>query len=165
MKFFGLIALLVLSIGLAQAAPIKIGFVNAARIVEKSPQAEKVRLAIEKEFSPRSKRLVARQKSIKALEETLVRDAKLKTEAQNQKLGRDLRDKARDLKRSHDEFREDLNLRRNAELNKLQKLVFEAIKNFAEAEKYDIILHDGVIYASQAVDITAKIQKRLAKAK
>jgi len=148
-----------------QAAEVKVGFVNVARILEKAPQAEKAKIALEKEFSPRNKRLLASQKVIKKLDEKLARDAKLMSETEARGLQRDVLEKKRALKRDQDEFREDFNLRRNEELAKLQRLVFEAIKGLSEAEKFDLVLHDGVVYASSAVDITAKVQQRLASLK
>jgi len=148
-----------------QAADVKVGFVNVARILEKAPQAEKAKIALEKEFSPRNKRLLASQKVIKKLDEKLARDAKLMSETEARRLQRDVLEKKRALKRDQEEFREDFNLRRNEELAKLQRLVFEAIKGLSEAEKFDLVLHDGVVYASSAVDITAKVQKRLASLK
>jgi len=83
------------------------------------------------------------------------------SEAEARKLQRDVLEKKRDLKRDQEEFREDFNLRRNEELGKLQRLVFEAIKGLSDAEKYDLVLHDGVVFASDSVDITDKVQKRL----
>jgi len=148
-----------------QAAEVKVGFVNVARILEKAPQAEKAKIALEKEFSPRNKRLLASQKVIKKLDEKLARDAKLMSEAEARRLQRDVLEKKRALKRDQEEFREDFNLRRNEELAKLQRLVFEAIKGLSETEKFDLVLHDGVVYASSAVDITAKVQQRLASLK
>ncbi|OUR81822.1 hypothetical protein A9Q82_08385 [Cycloclasticus sp. 46_120_T64] len=148
-----------------QATEIKVGFVNVARILEKAPQAETAKIALEKEFSPRNKRLLASQKTIKKLDEKIVRDAKMMTESKLRKLQRDVLEKKRALKRDQEEFREDFNLRRNEELAKLQRLVFEAIKGLSEAEKFDLVLHDGVVYASSAVDITAKVQQRLASLK
>jgi len=151
------------SISLSQAAEVKVGFVNVAKILEKAPQAEKAKIALEKEFSPRNKRLLVSQKEIKKLEEKVVRDAKLMSEAESRKLQRTLLERKRDLKRNQDEFREDFNLRRNEELAKLQRLVFEAIKSLAESEKFDLVLHDGVVFASKNVDITNKVQQQLAK--
>lgn len=152
-------------IGTSHAADIKIGFVNVARILEKAPQAEKAKVALEKEFSPRNKRLLASQKEIKKLDEKLARDAKLMSEAEARRLQRDVLEKKRALNRDQEEFREDFNLRRNEELAKLQKLVFEAIKALSESEKYDLVLHDGVVFASGAVDITNKVQSRLSTSK
>ncbi len=157
--------LMVVLLGTAQAADIKVGFVNVARILEKAPQAEEAKVALEKEFSPRNKRLLASQKEIKKLDEKLARDAKLMSESEARRLQRDVLEKKRALKRDQEEFREDFNLRRNEELAKLQRLVFEAIKGLSEAEKYDLVLHDGVVYASTAVDITIKVQNRLSSTK
>lgn len=149
----------------AQAAEIKIGFVNVPQILEKAPQAEKAKVTLEKEFSPRNKRLLASQKEIKKLEEKLTKDAKLMSEKEVRKLQRNVLDKKRDWQRNQEEFREDFNLRRNEELANLQRLVFEAIKSLSEAENYDLVLHDGVVFASDAVEITAKVQQRLSKSK
>ncbi|TFH40328.1 MAG: OmpH family outer membrane protein, partial [Lysobacterales bacterium] len=64
-------------------------------------------------------------------------------------------------RRAQDEFREDLNLRRSQELSKLQLKVTEIIQVLAKAEKYDLIVSDGVIFAGQRVDITDMILERL----
>jgi len=165
LKFFNQILtagiLIIALTGVATAGDIKIGFVNVAKILEKAPQAEKAKIALEKEFSPRSKRLVASQKTIKKLDEKLARDMKLMSEKEARRLQREVLEKRRALQRDQEEFREDFNLKRNEELAKLQRLVFEAIKSLSESEEYDLVLHDGVIYASGAVDITNKVQKRL----
>ena len=65
------------------------------------------------------------------------------------------------MRREQDEFREDLNLRRSQELSKLQQKVTEVIQALAKAEKYDLIVSDGVIFAGERVDITDMILERL----
>ena len=69
----------------------------------------------------------------------------------------------RDLRRATQEFREDYNLRRNEELSALQKVVYKAIVEIAKQENYDLILHEGTIYASKKVDLTDTILKKLGK--
>jgi len=69
----------------------------------------------------------------------------------------------RDLRRETQEFREDYNLRRNEELAALQKVVYKAIIEIAKQEKYDLILHEGTIYASGKIDITDLVLKKLGK--
>jgi outer membrane protein len=76
-------------------------------------------------------------------------------------LNRDIISKKRELKRQQDEFREDYNIRRNEELDKLQKRIIEIIQSVAREEAYDFILSDGVVWASKKVDITDKILMRL----
>ena len=158
--------LLSLSLGLlltagVQAEDLKVGFVNVPRVLEKAPQAEAAKKDLEREFSPRDKRLVAEQKELKALEEKIARDAAVMSEAEMRKLEKSFLSKKREARRSQEEFRDDFNMRRNDELSKLQKGIFEAIRAIAKEENFDLLLTDGVVYASDKIDITAKVQKRL----
>jgi outer membrane protein len=147
--------------GMASAADLKIGFVNVARLLEKAPQAEAAKKDLEREFKPRDSKLVSEQKTIKSLEEKLAKDEAVMSEAERQKLERDLLNRKRDAKRVQDEFREDFNLRRNEELAKLQKSIFEAIQTLAKEENYDLLLTDGVVFAKETIDITNKIEQKL----
>lgn len=160
-RVFILILGLFLTFGL-QAAELKVGFVNVPRLLEKAPQAEAAKKELEKEFSPRDKRLVAEQKDIQQMEEKLNRDAAVMNESERNKLERDILNKRREFKRAQEEFTEDFNVRRNEELGKLQRHVFDAIRALAKEEKYDLLLTDGVVYASEQIDVTAKVQQKLA---
>lgn len=142
-------------------AELKIGFVNVAKVLEKAPQAEKAKKRLEKEFSPRDKHLVSQGKEIKKLEEKLSRDAAVMSESERRRLEKDIIAKKRDAKRSQQEFKEDFNMRRNEELTKLQRRIMEAIKALAKDEKFDLLLTDGVIFASQQVDVTNQVQEKL----
>lgn len=144
-------------------AELKIGFVNAARVLEEAPQAALARESLQQEFDPRDRELVAMQKEIRSLEERLTRDAAAMSEAEQRKTERDVIARKRELKRSQDVFREDFNIRRNEELGKLQRLVVQTIRGVAERERYDLMLTDGVgvLYASKAVDITEQVLQLL----
>ena len=73
----------------------------------------------------------------------------------------DLRQLKRELRRSQDEFREDLNLRRSQELSALQRMVTEVIQAMARQEGYDLIMAEGVIFAGDRVDVTKQVIERL----
>jgi outer membrane protein len=145
------------------SAELKIGVVNAIKILEGAPQAEAARKQLEKEFASRDRELVARQKTIKEMEDRLARDGATMAEAEARKLERDIVSKRRDLKRDQDEFREDVNLRRNEEFGKIQKEIVQSIQDVAKAEGYDLVLGEGVIYASDKTDITNAVLERLRK--
>ena len=148
----------------AQAADFKVAFVNAAVLLDKAPQAEAARKKLETEFSAREKDLVTQQKKVQEMETKLSRDAATMSDAEQRKLERDLTSRKRELKNAQDEFRDDLNIRRNEELGKLQRSVYEVIVALAKQEKYDMIVGDGVIYASEQVDITDKVLQQLKSA-
>jgi outer membrane protein len=63
--------------------------------------------------------------------------------------------------RDQEDARRDLNVRRNEELSKLQKQIFDVIQTVAKEDDYDLILTDGVVWASEKIDITDDILKRL----
>ncbi len=149
------------SIATLNAGELKIGFVNAAQVLEDAPQADLARKQLEKEFSPRDKGIIKEQKSLRKLEEKLSRDGPIMSENERIKLDRDIRTRKRELKRAQEEFREDLNIRRNESFEKLRRRVFEVIVTIAEEQKFDLIVSDGVVYASKQIDITSLVIQQL----
>jgi len=143
-------------------AQLKIGFVNAAQILDQAPQAEAARTRLEQEFAPRDQGLVDAQRALRSLEERLARDGAVMSDAERRNLERDIIAQQRELNRSQLEFREDFNIRRNEELGKLQKRVYDIIVQLAQEQRFDLIINDGaVIYASEQVDITDQVLQRL----
>ena len=142
-------------------AELKIGVVDIARIFEQAPQAQSAQKALDSEFSPREQNLIQLQKDVRAMEERLSRDSMTMNESARSKLERDILAKKRDFGREQDIFREDLNMRRGELLEKLQREMILHIREYAKAAKFDILLADGVIYASEAVDVTEEVLKEL----
>lgn len=149
--------------GVAQAAELKIGVVIAAKVMQDAPQAESARAKIEREFAPRDKKIVEMQRELQSMEEKIGRDAAVMSEEQRQRLERDILALKRDAKRAQEEFRDDLNIRRNEEFGKLQREILTVINALAEEEGYDLILSEGVIFASGKVDLSQKVIDRLKK--
>ena len=143
------------------AQELKIGFVNAARVLEEAPQADEARRKLEQEFSPRDKALVESQQQLRDMEDKLTRDGAVMSETERRKVERDIMTRKRDIKREQDEFREDLNIRRNESFDKLRRRVFEVIVDIAKKESFDLIVSDGVVFASDRIDITGMVVDRL----
>ena len=142
-------------------AEIRVGVVNTVKLMEEAPQARDAQSKIETEFAPREKELVALQRGIRDQEERLNRDGAVMSEAERSKLEREILGLRRDLNRAQDEFRDDLNIRRNEALSKLQKVMYDATLALAKEQNYDLILGQGVVYASDKVDITSLVLKKL----
>ncbi|MCU7835857.1 MAG: OmpH family outer membrane protein [gamma proteobacterium symbiont of Taylorina sp.] len=141
----------------------KIAFVNQAKLLQKAPQAEYARTKLQKEFASRDKALVSLQKKIKKAADKLQKNAAVLSVEELNKLKRKVTLLSRDLERDKAAFKEDLSIRQNEELIKLQKSVLKSIQTVAEKEKYDLILSEGIVYASQRSDITDKILAQLKK--
>lgn len=147
--------------GANAAEAISVAFVNTPQVLEQAPQAEAVRETLKAEFAPRDTDLVAQQKALKLKEDRLSRDGSVMSEEERRKLERDILGQQRELKRARDEFSEDLNIRRNEELSKMQREIALSIVALAKEKGYDLILENGVIYASDRVDITNEVITRL----
>ena len=65
------------------------------------------------------------------------------------------------MQRASDAFRDDLNLRRNEEMNKLLAAVQKAIEGIGKEQNFDLIVYEGVAYASSTIDMTDKVLERL----
>jgi outer membrane protein len=155
-------AALVVSAGVAQAVEYKIGFVNTERLFREATPAKRAQAKIEKEFATRDAEIQKLAKQVRDLQAVLDKDGATMAESERRNKERDLANQSRDLSRMQREFREDLNLRRNEELAGIQERANKVIQGIAEAEKFDLILQDPVVYASPRIDITDKVIKALA---
>jgi outer membrane protein len=147
----------------AALAELRIGYVNAVRVIEEAPQGAAALKKLEAEFGPRDQALVALQSRIRSLEDGLQKPGTSVSDSERRSREREVLALKRELKRATQEFREDYNQRRNDELAVLQQVVRKAILEIAKQEKYDLILHEGALYASESVDITDQVLKRLGK--
>ncbi|MDM8558884.1 OmpH family outer membrane protein [Candidatus Parabeggiatoa sp. HSG14] len=164
--YFYLIVALFCSVLSSQvAAELKIGFVNAIKVMDKAPQVQRANKSLEQKFAPKQQALVSARQKIRKLEERFSRNAAIMSDAETLELSRKIRDKRRDLERQQEEFREDYNIRRNKELNKIQKVIIEVIQDLAKKESYDFILSEGVVWASKRVDITDRVLRLLRQRK
>ena len=151
----------------AQGAPVvgatdfKVGFVNVAIVLEQAPQAAEARARISREFAPRDRELLAQQQEVRLLEDDLVKNVAVLSAGERERQESRIRQLKRELRRSEDEFREDLNLRRSQELSALQRMVTEVIQTMARRENYDLIMVEGVIFAGAKIDITKRVIERL----
>jgi len=145
----------------AMAQSIKIGYVNVVKTIEQAPQGDAALKKLEAEFGPKDRELKAQRDKVRALESELEKSSGTLSDAERGTKERDLFELKRELKRTSQEVREDYNLRRNEELAALQQIVYKAIVEIAKAEHYDLIIHEGAIYASDTIDITDKVLEKL----
>ena len=143
-------------LGVAHAA-MKIAVVNVPRLLDEAPQAKSAMQALQDEFAPRQKEIMAQQKDLKAKEDKLNRDGAVMAENERRNAEKDLRDGQRELARKQNEYVEDLNLRRNEEIGKLQRSLLQEVQAFARTSNYDLIVGEGVLYVNESMDITAQV--------
>jgi len=156
-KFIGLFLVLAFVSSLVNAAEMKVGVVNAAAVLDQSPQKAKALAKLEKEFTARSKSLEKKMKSLRTKQEKLAKDSAILSSDELKTRERKLISDQRDLKRLQDEYAEDLSIRRNEELRKLEQEIAKTIIDLAKKESYDIVVYQGVIYVSERADMTDRV--------
>jgi outer membrane protein len=142
------------------AEDFRVGFINTDRIFREANTAKVAQTKLEQEFSKREKELVELGNSLKTNSEKLERDLPTLSETQRTTKQRQLADQDREFQRKRREFQEDLNARKNEELQMVLEKANKVVKQVAEAEKYDLILQEAV-YINPKHDITEKVIKAI----
>jgi outer membrane protein len=150
-------SLIAATFAMPAAAEVKVGVVDIARLFEESPQAKVVQDGLKAEFQPRLQQLIAQEQSLKTRNDKYQKDAATMAADQRTKAEKDLRDSAREIERKKAELQDDSNAKRQEEMNKLQRLLFGEVREYAKAQNYDIVIAEGVLYATPTVDITTAV--------
>jgi len=140
---------------------LKIGVVNVGRLLQESPQAQAAREALEDEFAPRRREIVALQTSLEQKSASMQKDLEVMSAEERENAQRDLRNDERSILRAQNEFREDLDLRNNEAIGAIQQDVLREISIYGESQGLDLILADGIVFASSKIDITEPVLERL----
>jgi len=149
-------AVLLAACATTQAQDLKIGYVNSERVLREATPAKAAQAKLEAEFGKREKELGDIANRLKAAGDKLEKDAPALAEAERNRRQRDLLEQDRDFQRKRREFQEDLNQRKNEELQAVVERANKVIKQIFDQEKYDLILQE-VIFAGPRVDITKKV--------
>ena len=143
-----------------QAQEFRAGFVNTDRIFREANTAKAAQTKLEQEFAKREKELVDLGNVLKTASEKFERESPTLAETQRTARQRQLIDQDRDFQRKRREFQEDLNARKNEELQAVLERANRVVKQVAEAEKYDVVLQEAV-YINPKHDITDKVIRAL----
>ena len=150
---------------LAQAQDgARIGFINTDRMLREAAPAKAAQTKLEQEFAKREKEIDDAGNALKAASDRFEREAPTMSDSQRQARQRQLADQDREFQRRRREFQEDLNSRKQEELQQILDRANRLVKQVAESEKYDVILQEAV-YVNPKLDITDKVIKALNGAK
>lgn len=141
----------------ATAQELKIGVVNVPLLMDRAPQTKAAMDALQEEFAPRQREFAAKAKELETFTAKVQKDAAVMGETERRNAEKDLRDRQREVARLQTEFQEDLNLRQNEELGNLQRTLLVEVQKYAQEQGYDLVVGDGVLFASTAVNITAEV--------
>ncbi len=144
----------------AVAQDFRVGFVNTDRIFREANAAKTAQSKLEQEFARREKEINDLGTALKTASDKFEREAPTLAESQRTQRQRQLVDQDREFQRKRREFQEDLNARKNEELQAVLERANRVVKQVAEAEKYDLVLQEAV-YINPKHDITDKVIRAL----
>jgi len=144
----------------AWAQEFRVGLVNIDRILREATPAKAAQAKLEQEFSRREKEINELGASLKGSSEKFEREAPTLAESQRLQRQKQLIDQDRDFQRKRRELQEDVNARKNEELQQVLERAQKVVKQVAEQEKYDLVLQEAV-YINPKHDITDKVIRAL----
>ena len=149
----------------AETKTYKIGYVVVEKVLKQAPQTAASNKKLEKEFKTRTDGLQTKVKGIQKQEKDFKKNSMTMSETELKKSQKKIQNAKIEIQRIERELREDIDIRRREEIGKLQQKINEAIETLAAKEKYDLILYQGVAFASKEIDITSKLIEILGKSK
>lgn len=144
-------------------AELKAAFINSAIVLQKAPQAIAAAEAMKKEFEAREQELRDKAEMIKKQESDLLKDGAIMSADQQAKAQKEINEQKRQLSFDAQSLKEDVDLRRKQEIQKLRTSISSVIRAYSEKNGYDLIFTEGVAFAADNVDITDEILKELGK--
>jgi outer membrane protein len=152
------IAALGLLVACNAQAEIKMATVNFQRLMDESSQAKAASQTLQDEFTPRQRDLQQRAKDLQTKQEKLNRDGAVMADKEKSTLEKEITKGQRDLQSDGEAFTEEVNNRRNEELNKVQTVLVGEIQTFAKTNGYDLILPNSVaVFAKDTLDVTSQV--------
>ncbi|HEY5715822.1 MAG TPA: OmpH family outer membrane protein [Psychromonas sp.] len=147
----------------AQAAQ-KIAVVYPSKIMQESPQRDKIIKKLESEFKSRYQDLQVLENEITKLEKTLKRDAELMGKDKATEMKRQAEVKLSEYNLKRKAFEEDNRRRQAEEQQKAVALLRDVVDQIAAKEGYDLILNgEQIVFAKTALDISDRVIKEISK--
>ena len=154
---FGLIMLGVASISTA-ADTLKIGVVDLQKIIQTSPQIQKIQQSLEQRFRPRRDTLMAAEKDLKAKIEAFKRDSVVMNPTQKKDKEREIVGIQQKFELDGQKYQQELSTAHNEAMEDLYTKVRAAISAVAKKQQYSLILQkDAAPFSTEILDVTKQV--------
>ncbi len=145
------------------AANIKIGFIDTNIVVTSLTQYKESIDSISREFEPKKQELLDLFNHIELLRANIESN-------KNNSSSKSLNEELKNLEKLELNFKEEtefwqktMNNKKIILLNNIEMIVNQAINEYAIQEEFDLILYENVAFASDKVNITEEIIKKIEK--
>ena len=145
------------------AANIKIGFIDTNIVVTNLTQYKESIDSISREFEPKKQELLDLFNHIELLRANI---ESTKHSSSSKSLNEKLKNLANlelNFKQETEFWQKTINNKKLVLLNNIEMTVNQVINEYATQKEYDLILYENVAFASDKVDITEEIIKKIEK--
>ncbi|MGD8678331.1 MAG: OmpH family outer membrane protein [Chromatiales bacterium] len=166
MRFARLVLLVMTFLPIAALAeddggPHRVGFVNVAEVLNKSPQVKKLEGELKESYETRKAELDKEQEKLNELERKLATEGEGMSFDDRSTLEHQILSMRSKLKQELTWLEEDITIRKSGETSRLIKLLREVIGEVAKEKKVDLVFEGAVVYTSDRVDLSGDVLKRL----
>ena len=156
-----LIALLPIAAFAQEGGPHRVGFVNVAEVLNKSPQVKKLESELKESYETRKAELDKEQAKLNELERKLATEGEGMSFDDRSTLEHQILSMRSKLKQELTWLEEDITIRKSGETSRLIKLLREVIGEVAKEKKIDLVFEGAVDYTSDRVDLSGAVLERL----
>ena len=145
------------------ATNIKIGFIDTNTVVTSLAQYKESIDLISREFEPKKQELLDLFNHIELLRANIESN---KNTSSSKSLNEELKNLAKlelNFKEETEFWQKTMNNKKLILLNNIERIVNQAINEYATQEEYDLILYENVAFVSDKVNITEEIIKKIEK--
>ena len=150
----------------ASALAHKVGIVDMQEIYKQIPQMAQVEQTLQSEFAERRQEIEKLQGDIRFEAEKFKRESTTMSQAQKDALREKVEGMQKNLAEKGRPLEQEIKMRQNQELAKVQKLIIDAIQTVAKDGKYDEVkVKDTTVYFNPKTvsDLSEKVVEKVSK--
>ena len=150
----------------ASALAHKVGIVDMQEIYKQIPQMAQVEQTLQSEFAERRQEIEKLQGDIRFEAEKFKRESTTMSQAQKHALREKVEGMQKNLTEKGRPLEQEIKMRQNQELAKVQKLIIEAIQSVAKDGKFDEVkVKDTTVYFNPKTvsDLSEKVVEKVSK--
>ena len=144
-------------------AEVKIGVVKLDILFKEIPIYKESQKKMKDEFEPRANELKKIETSWNKLNDDYLKNERVMSKSERKEKIDQINKVEKEFRQKQQSLQNELQTKQNSELNRIRKIVEDAINQYAKDNDYDLILRaDGTtLYAKKYVDVTQDIINKL----
>lgn len=139
----------------------KIGYVDMNTLINRSPQILDANRTLTEEFEEQNNKISQQAADLKLIEDSISKEGNFMTPDKLAELQERARILDRQVRRAKEDLKDAITIRNSQLVDEVQNQIKAVVAKYAEANGYDAILINAILYANEKIDITDEILQKL----